>query len=687
MPDSSGGQQFKPGTDRHGRVSRYRVELPHAGIVETGHGHFEATEYAERKRVGWRGRILDAKDTFVGTSMSSARLAEERLSKKVALAIFSSDALSSTAYATQEILLILVLAGTGAITYSMPIATAITALLFIVVVSYSQLIKAYPNGGGAYTVAHENLGPLAGVTAASALLIDYTLTVSVSIAACVEAIVSATPSVHPFAVPLAAALVLLIALGNLRGLRESGTAFSIPTYGFVLLLSATILLGVGRVLFSDSPNIFAAGPPNRTIEHAVSPLTWFLVLRAFSAGCAALTGVEAISNGVSAFKKPEWVNAIKTTVYMAFLLGFLFLGTTLLARHYGIVFEHGDKKTVMSQVGEEVFGRNIFYYLLQGFTAGILFLAANTAYNGFPMLGAILARDGYLPRVFHQRGNRLVYSYGIAALTGFAVILLVAFNASTTRLIPLYALGVFLCFTLAQAGMVKLWFSRKAQGWRRSAVINAAGSAVTGIVFVIIMVTKFGEGGWMVVALLPAIIASLFWVSRFYKRLRRTLHVPAEAQLDMSPRGPSRIPIIVPVEEINLASVMTLGAACERSRDVTALHVIVDPDEPSTVEANWEHQFPNVPLVVIHSPFRTVADPIASYVNDRLHDSPHEVTVMVPVLQVRHWYHRPLVNQSLKRLTVLLEKRRHVNVVTIPFDATSAPRRRAALPTDGGGAG
>ncbi|MEO8539361.1 MAG: APC family permease [bacterium] len=675
MPSPGSGPQYTPVADSSGRVSRYRVEFPHAGIVETEDGRFEATEFAER-RSGWAGRVKDFKDSLIGTSMHSRRLAEERLSNPVALAIFSSDALSSTAYATQEILLILVLAGTAAIHLSLPIAFAITALLAVVVISYSQLIRAYPAGGGAYTVALENLGAIFGLIAASSLLIDYTLTAAVSIAACVEAIVSAAPSVDHVRIYLAVALISLIALGNLRGIRESGTLFSIPTYGFVFVLAGTIIIGMMKVFTGDDPNILKTGDPTKAAEGATHALSLFLILRAFSAGCAALTGVEAISNGVSAFKPPEWKNAIYTMVAMGLLLGFLFIGTTLLARHYGIVYVHGDKETVMSQVGERVFGRNFLYYLLQGFTAGILFLAANTAYNGFPILASILARDGYLPRVFHQRGNRLVFSYGIAALTGFAALLLIGFQASTTRLIPLYALGVFLCFTLAQTGMVYLWFRRKSPGWKRSALINGFGAVVTAVVFVIIMVTKFAEGGVAVVIAIPIITWLLWAIGNFYKKLQRQLHVSPDAILDMVAHGESRIPIIVPVEDVNLATVMTLGAACERSRDVTAVHVIVDPDSPSTVAQRWNRQFPSIPLVVINSPFRTVSDPIARYVDDRLKRAPHEVTVMVPLLEVKKPYHRPLVNQSLKRLTRLLQHRRHVTVVQHPFSAGGMGRRR-----------
>lgn len=662
MPDDSAPHLQPIGSGR--RVRAYRVPLPHAGIIPVNASNFEATEYAE-DRSGLRGRLIGLKELLIGSSMSNARLIEERLSKKVALAIFSSDALSSTAYATQEILLILVLAGGGALNYSLPIALAITALLAIVVASYRQTVRAYPNGGGAYIVAHENIGPLAGLIAAAALLIDYVLTVAVSIAACVEAIVSAAPEMHAFAVPVAVSLTVLIALGNLRGIRESGTMFSIPTYGFIVILSTTIVVGIIKVLVGDHPNLLAAGTPTREIQ-ATQALTLFLILRAFSAGCTALTGVEAISNGVSAFKPPESRNAATTMAAMGLFLGFLFVGTTLLSRHFGIVYQSGDKETVMSQVGSTVFGRNAIYYALQVFTAGILFLAANTSYNGFPMLSAILARDGYLPRLFHQRGNRLVFTYGIAALTGFAVLLLVTFDASTTRLIPLYALGVFLSFTLAQAGMVRRWFRVRDLGWRRSAVVNGVGAVATCIVFFIILVTKFGEGGWMVAILLPTIVAWLYRIGRYYGRLKRELNVPTAAVFDLKAHGSSSIPTLVPVEEVNLPTLVALGAACERSRVVTAVHVRFDGEAGDDLGKTWATQLPDVPLVIISSPYRTVAEPLSWYVHDRLKESPAGLTIILPIVMVRHWYQRPLVNQSLRRLRGLVPSRR-IEFIEQPF--------------------
>jgi amino acid transporter len=519
----------------------------------------------------------------------------------------------------------------------------------------------------------------AGLLAAGSLLIDYILTVSVSIAACVEALVSANEGIHAYAVPLAVALTVIIAYGNLRGLRESGTVFSIPTYGFIFLLTGTLIYGLVKVLTGDSPNVFEAGEPRKHIE-AETTLTLFLILRAFSSGCTALTGVEAISNGVRAFKEPAPRNAATTLTAMALILGALFLGTTLLARHYGIVYAEGDKQTVMAQIGQEVFGRNVVYYTLQAFTAGILFLAANTAYNGFPLLAALLARDGYLPRIFYQRGNRLVFSWGIFALTLGAVLLLFAFKATTTRLIPLYALGVFLSFTLSQSGMVKRWLTKKEVGWQRSTVINGVGAVATLLVFVIILVTKFEKGGWMVVAFLPVITASLWWVGRFYRRLGRLLHVAPDAVMELRARGTSSVPIIVPVEEINLATVMTVSEACNRTREVIAVHVEVDPDEPSHVEERWRKQFPGIPLIVIDSPYRTVADPIAVYVRDRVRRTPHEAIILVPVVGARHFYHRPLVNQSLKQLKKLFATQRHVDVQEFHFDA--GDRARPAIGPD-----
>ncbi len=676
---SEPGQRPTPraAVDSRGRVSRYRVELPRAGIVPTGRGHFEATEYAER-RTGLKARWLAVRDILFGGTLVSGRLETERLSKVKALAVFSSDALSSVAYATQEILFVLILAGSGAIKFSLPIALGIATLLAIVVASYRQTVRAYPGGGGAYIVAHDNLGIGAGLIAAAALLIDYVLTVAVSVSAGIDALASLNEAFRPYALPLALAIIAVVAIINLRGVSESGTIFAVPTYAFILTLSVAILVVFFKVV-SEGGNPLAAGAPAQPITGVTQSVGLFLILKAFANGCTALTGVEAISNGVQAFKKPASKNASQTLLAMGLILGSMFLGVTILARHYGFI-PHEDN-TIPAQLGAKAFGDGTFLFgFLQLMTAGILILAANTSFADFPRLSAILARDGYLPRIFHARGNRLVFNYGIVVLAVLAAALLAVFDAKTTRLIPLYALGVFLSFTLSQSGMVKHWLKTKEQGWRRASVVNGLGAVATALVFIVILEAKFAEGAWIVVILIPVLASCAWMIGRFYKSLSRSLNVPAEAQLAIKPNGPSATPIIVPVDDINMASVMAISSACGLSHDVTAVHVIVDPDQPSTVEERWHRQFPDVPLIIIESPYRTVADPIAAYVRDRLHEAPHEVTVMVPIIEVRHWYQRLLVNQSILRLTRLLAGQRHVTVMKAPHHPGGRGRHRRAAP-------
>lgn len=661
-----------PVLDRRGRLSRYRVARPQPGIIETHDGYFEATEHAEERR-GFHGRYLSTRDRVLGTTLANHRLEGERLSKVKALAVFSSDAISSVAYATQEILFVLILAGTSATTYALPIAVAIVTLLGIVVISYRQTIKAYPAGGGAYTVAHENLGTGPGLVAASALLIDYVLTVAVSIASGMDALASLNEAFRPVAVEMAIGLVALVAIINLRGLKESGTIFAIPTYAFVVTLATAITVVFIKIIWHGG-NPLIAGEPRETVS-AVQGVTLFLILRAFANGCTAMTGVEAVSNGVQAFKNPAPENANKTLLAMALILGSLFLSVTVIARHFGFV--PNENSTVPSQLGAEAFGEGSpLFAFLQIMTAGILFLAANTAFADFPRLAAILARDGYLPGVFHARGNRLVFSYGILVLAGLASLLILVFDAQTTRLIPLYALGVFIGFTLSQAGMVQHWRRLRGEHWVHKALVNGLGAIATFIVMVVVLVAKFTEGAWIVTIVMPLLAFAAWLVGRFYTRLRRNLYVTPEAVFDIAPAGPSPTPVIVPVEEINLATVMALGAACERSKDVRAVHVLVDPDHPSTVPQRWVRQFPRIRLVVIESPFRTVADPIANYVKEIAHTPPYDVQVLLPVLEVQHRYERPLVNQSLKRLKRMLAGRRHIELTLFPFYEGSAGRRR-----------
>ena len=667
MSSPSGGPRLTPVTDERGKVKHYRVHLPGVAILHTELDRFEATQLAERRR-GWRGRYLAGRDVVLGTTLHSARLDTERLSKVKALAVFSSDALSSVAYATQEIIFVLILAGSGAIDLSLPIAVGIALLLAIVVASYRQTVRAYPSGGGAYIVAHENLGIGAGLLAASALLIDYVLTVSVSVAAGMDALASLNEAFRPYAAIIAVVIVVLVALINLRGVSESGTIFAIPTYAFVTLLTAALGVALVKIL-ADGGNPLSAGTPDPA-QLGAGPyrdIGLLLILKAFANGCTALTGVEAISNGVQAFKKPAAKNASQTLLAMGLVLGFMFLGVTLIARYHAFI-PHEDN-TIPAQLGAAAFGGGtILFGLLQVMTAGILILAANTSFADFPRLSAILARDGYMPKVFHARGNRLVFSYGIIVLATLSCILLIAFNATTTRLIPLYALGVFMSFTLSQSGMVRHWLKTREQGWRRSAFVNGLGAVATAIVFAVILEAKFKEGAWVVVVLIPLLAGVGLLIRRFYRRLQRALHVPPESVLELQPRGRSAVPVVVPVEEINLATVLAVGAACARSRDVRAVHVVMDPDEPSKLAERWRHQFPGVPLVIIDSPYRTVADPIAAYVRTRVREVPHEVHVIVPLLIVRRWYQRPLVNQSLKPLVKLMGREGHVTVERVEVD-------------------
>jgi amino acid transporter len=492
------------------------------------------------------------------------------------------------------------------------------------------------------------------------------------VAAGMDALASLDEAFRPYAMVMAVVIVMLVAVINLRGVSESGTVFAIPTYAFLALLGTAISAGVVAILMGGG-NPLSAGAPREPIANISETVGIALILRAFANGCTALTGVEAISNGVQAFKAPQSKNASRTLLAMGLILGSMFMGVTLLARHYGFV-PHEDN-TIPAQLGAEVFGDgSALFIALQIMTAGILILAANTSFADFPRLAAILARDGYMPRIFHARGNRLVFNYGVIVLAGLACVLLIMFNAQTTQLIPLYALGVFLSFTLSQSGMVLHWRKTREPGWRRAAVVNGAGAIATLIVLLVILEAKFFEGAWLVVILIPAVASGAWFIGRFYRGLARALHVEEDERFDLRPSGRSVVPIIVPVEEINAATVQAVGDACSQSRDVRALHVAIDPDERSTVAERWRKQVPGVPMVVIESPYRTVSDPIAAYVKDQLYESPHEVILMIPVVGVRRRYQRPLVNQSLKGLAKSLGGTRHVTVITFPFSVGS-PRR------------
>jgi amino acid transporter len=456
-------------------------------------------------------RLLLLKRWLVGPPMPLAQARHERLGKRVALAVFSSDAMSSVAYATEEILLILLLAGTVAVHLAVPIALAITTLLIVVVVSYQQTIHAYPSGGGSYIVARANLGMVPGLIAAAALLVDYVLTVAVSVAAGVAAITSALPVLSTHKVVLGVVFVAVIALANIRGVRESGRIFAVPTYFFIASFGLMLVVGAARWLTGTLP----AAPPASVA--AVEPFTWFLILRAFSSGCTAMTGTEAISNGIPAFRPHESRNAAITLGWMAAILATLFIGITVLASTLGIL--PTETETVVSQIARRLFGGGVLYFAVQAATALILVLAANTSFADFPRLASLLARDRFVPRQFATLGERLVFSNGILVLAGFAALLLVVFGGETHALIPLYAVGVFISFTLSQSGMVRRWWRARTQGWRWRMGVNGLGAAATGVVTVVIAVTKFTHGAWIVVLVIPLLVTAFVMMSRHYEEV------------------------------------------------------------------------------------------------------------------------------------------------------------------------
>jgi amino acid transporter len=589
--------------------------------------------------------------------MPLAQARHERLSKTVALAVFSSDAMSSVAYATEEILLILVLAGTAAAHLTVPIALAIAGLLVVVSVSYQQTIHAYPSGGGSYIVARANLGPTAGLVAAGALLIDYVLTVSVSVAAGVAALTSAVPWLLTHRVLLGVAFTAAIAYANLRGVRESGRVFAVPTYLFIVTFSALVGTGLVRWLTGTLPPAVAA--PEAVA--ATQTLTWFLVLRAFASGCTALTGVEAISNGVPAFKHPEARNAAITMGFMAAVLGTLFIGVSVLASALGIT-PLADE-TVVSQVARRLFGDGFPYYLVQGSTTLILVLAANTSFADFPRLNSLLARDRYAPRQFRTLGDRLVFSNGILILAGLAAALIVIFGGDTHALIPLYAVGVFISFTLSQAGMVRHWLTDGGAGWRWRLGVNGVGALVTGAVTVVIAVTKFTHGAWIVVLLIPLLVVGFRAIYRHYDTVAHELSLEHLVE-----EPPVNNTVLVLVGDLHMGVVKALRYAQSLSPSPKAVYVELDPSATARLEERWSKGGCGVPLVVLASPYRSMLRPLLDYIGRiRERDANSVVTIVIPEFVPRRWWQHLLHNQTALLVKGALLFRRGVVVVDVPF--------------------
>jgi amino acid transporter len=649
----------KPG-DRFVRIATHR------GFTRIRRGYLVPRPGTGEPTTGVGLILHRLKHVVLGNPIPTAREAHERLNKIRALAVFSSDALSSVAYGSEEIMKVLVLAGAAALSLTLPIAAVIVLLLAIVVLSYRQTIRAYPSGGGSYIVASDNLGMLPGLTAAGALLIDYVLTVSVSIAAGVAALTSMVPDWLPYTVPMSIGAVVLITLANLRGIRESGTIFAAPTYLFVVMMYVLIIWGLWRLFTGD----YSYTPPPSARPFGAETLGVFLVLRAFSQGCSAMTGTEAISNGVPAFKAPESVNARATLVGMGVLLGTMFYGTAFLSTHMGIL--PANDETVLSQLGRVVLGDGSPWYItLQIATALILVLAANTSFADFPRLSSILARDRFLPRFFQFRGDRLAFNSGIVTLALFAIALLFIFNGSVDQLIPLYAVGVFASFTLSQSGMVVHWRRSHDPGWQRSAVINGLGAAATAIVTLVIAVTKFAEGAWMVVLLIPLLILGFWGIHRHYLVLDR-------ARRAETPLLPDEIIVraVVPVADAGVQARQALAfarAIAPDDRHVVAVHVTDDVVSADCLMREWEEWGPGVELVIVESPYRSLGGPLLAYIDALKETHPRDtITVVLPEFVPSHWWENLLHNQTALQLKAALLFHPGVVVTNVPYHIGSA---------------
>jgi amino acid transporter len=607
------------------------------------------------------GILSEIKRVVVGKPIPSHLAHHERLTRLTGLAVLSSDALSSVAYATEEIVRVLVLAGAAALSIATPIAFVIATILAVVVFSYRQTIHAYPSGGGAYIVARENLGDTPALVAAGALLIDYILTVAVSIAAGVAALTSAFPRWHVNRVELTLIFVLLLMVGNLRGIRESARIFAVPTYFFIVTTLLLIGVGVWHVLTGSVHPVTTVDP----VPALSQPLTLFLLLTAFSNGCTAMTGVEAVSNGVPGFKPPESKNAAATMLMMATLAITMFLGITLLAQSYHVM--PSGQETVVSQLARGVFGdRGPAYYAVQAATMLILVLAANTAYADFPRLASILARDRYLPRQFMNQGDRLAFSNGIVGLSVFAGILLFVFGGDTHALIPLYMIGVFVSFTLSQAGMVVRWRRLRGPGWKTSAAINGVGAFVTGVVLIVVAVTKAHEGAWIIMLLIPINVL-------FFRATRKHYDIVA-SQLSLKGWHPQSIrknTVIVPISGIQRAVVQALDYAKTLSTDVRAIYVNIDAAETERLKGLWDRWGEGVPLVVLDSPYRSLMEPLLEYVERLNLTNPGDyVTVVLPEFVPARWWQHLFHNQRALLIKGALLFKPNTVVTSVPFHLT-----------------
>jgi amino acid transporter len=603
------------------------------------------------------------KHLLLGSPLPTQQLAHERLNKIRALAAFSPDALSSIAYANQEIYLGLIVAGSAGLSLSLPIGLAITGLLTLVALSYFQTIQGYPSGGGSYVVARENLGTLPGLIAAAALLMDYLLTAAVSLTAGVAAIASAFPVLWPHRVTLALGLLLIITLANLRGLRETGTLMAIPVYLFLFTYLPMLAYGVVRAVMGGPGSLITAAPP------PTEPLTPFLVLHAFSAGCTALTGIEAISNGVPAFQPPEARNAGRTLMVMALLMGLLFLGSIGLTQ--GLAVVAGPEETILSALARRLLGTSPAYLLIQASTMLILAVAANTSFAGFPRLAALLAGDGFLPRQLTGLGDRLVFANGILLLAAATGGLIVVFGGDSHALVPLFAVGAFLAFTLSQAGMVVHWWRERGGGWELKAAFNGIGALATGMTLLIVGVSKFAQGAWITILLIPTLMAGFLQVRAHYRQVAQQLSLhglPPSIKPHPSPR------VVIPISGVHRGIFDAVAYARSISRDVTVVYVELEPGAGERIREKWGRWWPDVPLVVVPSPYRSIIGPLLDFLDqtDRQHQDGQLATVVLPEFVPARGWHGLLHNQTAWLIkAALLYRRRHLGfqraIIDIPY--------------------
>lgn len=643
------------------------------------HSHDNLSGTTVLRRPAKSGPPVSWRSWFIGRPLPTADAPHQTISKRIGLAVFASDALSSTAYATQEIMVILAAAGTIALGYVFPISLAIVVLLAIVTLSYLQTVNAYPNGGGAYIVARDNLGQFPSLVAASALLTDYILTVAVSVSSGVAQIVSAAPELAPYRVILAVALVGLIMVVNLRGVKESGTIFAIPTYFFVVMMFLTVGTGLVRYLTGTLGTVI--DPPDMHTHGLVTAITPFLILHAFSSGTAALTGIEAISDGITAFRPPRGRNASITLVVMALILSSLFLGISFLVNPIAAV--PSEDETVISQLARTVYeSRGLLYLLTISATTVILIMAANTSFADFPRLSAFLASDGFLPRQMAFRGSRLVFSTGIVALAVFASLLIIVFRASVTALIPLYAIGVFLSFTISQSGMARRWHksgqlrpdeTRQERGsvlthdrhWQLKMGINAFGAVCTAIVMSIFAVTKFVHGAWVVLVVIPLIVWMLLSIRRHYRVLAECLSLDRFG----GPPPMTRHRVILPISGVHRGTLAALRYAHCLSDDITAVHVSVDPEAAEKVRQKWEIWGDGVRLVILDSPYRTLVEPLLDYIAEiNARRQPTEtITIVVPQFVPPKRWHNLLHTQTASVLRSVLLREPGIVVTEVPY--------------------